>query len=71
MQTSKYIFSVRRNEICYLQWIIESYDGMASMRTINPVNGEIEISLPLGCEAEIFSLINYLKEEGGIHVVEK
>ena len=71
MQTSKYIFSVRRNEICYLQWIIESYDGMASMRTINPVNGEIEISLPPGCEEEIFSLINYLKEEGGIHVVEK
>lgn len=71
MQTSKYILSVRRNEICYLQWIIESYDGMASMRTINPVNGEIEISLSPGCEEEIFSLINYLKEEGGIHVEEK
>ncbi|NVM25684.1 MAG: DUF4911 domain-containing protein [Desulfobacterales bacterium] len=71
MQTSKYILSVRRNEICYLQWIIESYGGMASMRTINPVNGEIEISLSPGCEEEIFSLINYLKEEGGIHVEEK
>jgi len=41
------------------------------MRTINPVNGEIEISLSPGCEEEIFSLINYLKEEGGIHVEEK
>lgn len=65
MQTSKYILSVERNEICYLQWIIESYDGMASMRTINPVNGEIEISISPGCEQEIFSLIKYLKEEGG------
>jgi len=64
MQTSKYILSVERNEICYLQWIIESYDGMASMRTINPANGEIEISISPGCEEDIFSLIRYLKEEG-------
>lgn len=72
MQTSKYILSVERNEICYLQWIIESYDGMASMRTINPVNGEIEISISPGCEQEIFSLIKYLKEEGvGIGDVKK
>ncbi len=71
MQTSRYILSVRRNEICYVQWIIESYDGMASMRTINPANGEIEISISPGCEEEIFSLIRYLKEEGGIYVGEK
>ncbi len=64
MQTSKYILFVERNEICYLQWIIESYDGMASMRTINPANGEIEISISPGCEEDIFSLIRYLKEEG-------
>ena len=64
MQTSKYIFSVERNEICYLQWTIESYDGMASVRTINPANGEIEISISPGCEEEIFSLIKYLKGEG-------
>lgn len=64
MQTSKYILFVERNEICYLQWIIESYDGMASMRTINPANGEIEIYISPGCEEDIFSLIKYLKEEG-------
>lgn len=72
MQTSKYILSVERNEICYLQWIIESYDGMASVRTINPANGEIEISISPGCEGEIFSLIKYLKGEGvGIGDVKK
>jgi len=71
MQTSRYILSIRRNEICYVQWIIESYDGMASMRTINPAKGEIEISISPGCEQEIFSLIRYLREEGGIYVEEK
>jgi len=38
------------------------------MRTINPANGEIEISISPGCEKEISSLIKYLKEEGSIHV---
>ena len=67
-QASKYILSIDRKEICYLQWIIESYDGMASVRTINPANGDIEISIAPGCEEEIASLIRYLREEGSIHV---
>ncbi len=67
-QTIKYILSIDRKEICYLQWIIESYDGMASVRTINPANGEIEISIAPGYKEDIFSLIEYLKEEGSIHV---
>ncbi len=67
-QTIKYILSIDRKEICYLQWIIESYDGMASVRTINPTNGEIEISIAPGYKEDIFSLIEYLKEEGSIHV---
>ena len=67
-QTSKYLLSINRKEICYLQWIIESYDGMASMRTINSTNGEIEISIAPGCKEDIFSLIKYLKEEGTIHI---
>ena len=67
-QTSKYTLSIDRKEICWLQWVIESYGGMASVRTIDPANGEIEISIAPGCDEEILSLINYLKEEGSIHV---
>ncbi len=67
-QTGKYLLSIDRKEICYLQWIIESYNGMASMRTINPANGEIEISIAPGCKEDIVSLIESLKEEGSIHV---
>ena len=70
-QTSKCLFSINREEICYLQWIIEAYDGMASMRTVNPKTGEIEISIAPGCREEILSLINHLKEEGIIHVRDK
>jgi len=70
-QTSRYQFSVDREEICYLQWIIEAYDGMASMRTINSKTGEIEISIAPGCREEIFSLTNHLEEEEIIHVRDK
>lgn len=48
--------------------MIESYDGMAIMRTIDPMNGTVEISIAPGCREEIVSLINYLKEEGSIHL---
>jgi hypothetical protein len=67
-QTSKYTLSVDTKEICWLQWVIESYDGMASVRTIDPAHGEIEISIAPGCDEELFSLIKYLREEGSIHV---
>jgi hypothetical protein len=41
---------------------------MASVRTIDPADGEIEISIAPGCDEEVFSLIKYLREEGSIHV---
>jgi hypothetical protein len=38
------------------------------MRTIDPMNGAVEISVAPGCTEEIVSLIRSLKEEGSIHV---
>ena len=67
-QTHKYILSIEKSEICYLQWIIESYDGMAIMRTMDPMSGTVEISIAPGCTEEIVSLIDWLKEEGSIHL---
>jgi hypothetical protein len=48
--------------------MIESYDGMAIMRTIDPTKGTVEISIAPGCTKEILSVINYLKDDGSIHV---
>jgi len=68
MRTHKLILSIEKSEICYLQWIIESYDGMATMRTIDPMNGAVEISAAPGSTEEIVSLIRHLKEERSIHI---
>jgi len=67
-RTRKLILSIAKSEICYLQWILESYDGMAIMRTIDPKNGMVEISIAPRCTKEILSVINCLKEDGSIHV---
>jgi hypothetical protein len=67
-QVSKYRLFIKKGEICLLQWFVEAYDGMASMRTVNPAEGEIEITIAPGCEAEVFGLINHLEDEGTIHV---
>jgi len=67
-QTRKLILSIEKREICYFQWIIESYDGMAIMRTIDPKDGTVEISIAPGCTKEILSVINSLKDDGSIHV---
>jgi hypothetical protein len=71
MQTGKLTLSIEKREICYLQWIIESYDGMAFMRTIDSAHGKVEISIAPGCREEILSLIKQLKEDRNIHVKEK
>lgn len=70
METNRIILRIPRKDICYFQWIVESYDGMANMSTINPAKGEIQVSLSPYCKEEVLSLIEYLKEEG-IHVSEE
>jgi len=62
------ILSIEKSEICYLQWIIESYDGMAIVRTIDSMNGTVEISIAPGCSEEIESLIKFLKDDGSLHI---
>ena len=68
METNKITLCIPRKEICYFQWIMESYDGMANVRTIDPADGKIEVSVVPDCRKEILSLIKYLKEEENIHV---
>jgi len=68
METIKHIFRVDRREINYLSVTIESYDGMAVVRTIDPDAGLIEIQISPSCEDMIFELLNSLAEDEGISI---
>ena len=62
METIKYIRQVDRREISYLSTIIESYDGMAVVRTIDPQTAFIELQIAPGCEDMILELLEYLEK---------
>lgn len=68
METNRIILCIPRKDICYFQWIIESYDGMANMSTIDPARGTVQISVTPDRKEEVLSLIKYLKEEERINV---
>jgi len=70
METTKHIFQVDRREINYLRVTIESYDGMAVVRTIDPHRALIEIQVSPGCENYIFDLLTDLVHNEGINITQ-
>ena len=68
METIQRFFQVDRREINYLRLIIESYDGMAVVRTIDPYKAVIELRISPGCENIVFELLESLKKHEGIRI---
>jgi len=71
MKTIKRLFRVDRRDINYLQTTIESYDGMAVVSTLEPTQAYLEIRISPGCEQLVSELLDSLKEEEGLYLVEK
>lgn len=70
METVKRVFRVDRDEINYLRTTIESYDGMAVVRTVDPRAADIEISISQGCEDIVFELLDSLAKDEGLNITE-
>ena len=68
METTRRIFRVDRREIIYLRVIIESYDGMAVVRTVDPREALIELQIAPGCEGLIRELTEYLAEKESVRL---
>ena len=62
LKTIKKYFRIDRKEICFLKFIIEAYDGIAVLTTIDPVKGIIVINIAPGCEEEVEMIIQDLKK---------
>ena len=69
MMASKFLFKVERKEINYIQSTIESYDGMAVVRTVDPEEAIIELSISPGCESMILALLDSLREQECIEFI--
>ena len=69
MKTIRNLFQVERHEINYIKLTIESYDGTAVVRTIDPFKAIIELQISPGCETLVFELLESLKECEGIRIL--
>ena len=67
-ETKAYRVKVKKEDISYLRWTIESYDGMAVVSTLDPGEARLEIRVASGCEALLISLINSLREHEHIKI---
>ncbi len=68
MDTTKKVFRVERADISYLRFTIESYDGMAVVRTLDPFKALIELQISPGCEEFVQELMTSLSKEEGLLV---
>jgi len=68
METIKLLFHVDRKEISYLRWITEAYDGMAFLKTINPIQAVVELQISPGCEILALELVDYLRKSEHIRL---
>jgi len=68
MESNKLFFCVERHEISYLRWIIESYDGIAFLKTIDPCRAIIEIEISPGCDKYINELFDSLRRHENIRI---
>jgi len=62
-------FRLPRREIGYLRFLVEGYDGLLFMRTLDGRSGLVELAWPVEREAEAAALLAALGLEAGLHEV--
>jgi len=69
MKTVRHQYRVDRRDIMYLRATIESYDGMAVVRTIDPGAAVIELLIAPGCESRIEELVEDLRNRENLRII--
>ena len=60
MKTIEKILRIDRREICFLKFILEGYDGIATLTTIDAHRGIVLIRIAPGCEDEVETILQDL-----------
>ena len=63
VETVKRYYRVDRREIAFIKFILEAYDGLAVLETLDPVAGMVIFHIAPGCEAEVDMILQDLKKE--------
>lgn len=62
METVQKSYRIDRKEISFLRFVLEAYDGIAQMRTVDPGEGIVMIHIAPGCERDVEMLLADLSE---------
>ena len=68
METTRKTCRVDRREINYIRVTLESYDGMAVVRTMDPEEAVIEILIAPGCETRVEDFLESLRRDENIKI---
>lgn len=63
MDTQSKYFRLRREDIAYFKFIIESYEGMAVVRTKDPYEATVELMVAPGWEKDLEEVLEGLRKE--------
>ena len=61
--TIKKFLRVDRREICFIRFILEAYDGIATMTTIDAHQGVVMLLIAPGCEGDVEEVFQGLKKD--------
>jgi hypothetical protein len=56
-------YRVDRTQIAYLRFLLEGYDGIAVLETLDPAAGRVLLRVAPGCEPDVRDLLDALKGE--------
>ena len=63
LQTVTKYLRIDRREIAFLKFIIEAYDGIAVVSTVDPMAGIVKLGIAPGCEADVEMVLQDLKKD--------
>jgi hypothetical protein len=69
MDTDNRYFRIRRKDIAYFKFIVESYEGMAVVRTKDPSEAIVELMIAPGWERDVDAVLDSLRQEMPIEPV--
>jgi hypothetical protein len=69
MDTQSRYFRVHRKDIAYFKFIIESYEGMAVVRTRDPHEAIVELMVAPGWEKDLEEVLEGLRGEMAIEPI--
>ena len=60
VKSIRQIYRIDRRQIAFLKFILEAYDGIATLSTIDSRQGLIALDIPPGCESDVDTLLKDL-----------